>query len=176
MYINLTQFGDSSSGLGAFNVNWKSFLFQLATFLIVLLIFKRWILPPITKTLNERRSVLEQSLEQARKTKEELAAAEAKVEEMLNLGRTNADKILAGARDEAKAAVAKAEEAAKAQAQRIMGENESQLAQAKDRIREELKDELGNLVVETTEKILRQKLTAQADLELIKRSVRELKR
>ena len=59
------QASDSASGIGAFNINLKSFVFQLITFVIVLLVFKRWVLPPLLKTLEDRRQTLERSLTQA---------------------------------------------------------------------------------------------------------------
>jgi len=175
MTAGLAQFADSSSGLGAFNVNWKSFGFQLVTFFIVLLVFKRWILPPITKTLEERRKVLEQSLEQAKQTKDTLAKAEQEVEKMLTGGRQNADKVIASAREEARGLVSEAEGAGRAQVERLLAENQQQLEQAKTKLKAELRSELGELVVDTTEKVLRQKITAQADMELIKRAAKELK-
>ncbi len=172
---SLTQFADSSSGIGAFNINLKSFIFQLVTFLIVLLVFKRWILPPIVKTLEERRKVLEQSLEQARQTKETLTAAEQRVEKMLSGGRQSADKVLTQAREEAREIIVKAEDSARLQSERLLAENQKQLDQTKTKLKVELRSELGELVVDTTEKVLRQKITAQADMELIKRTVKELK-
>ena len=74
-----TQFAEvssSESGIGAFNINLKSFIFQLVTFVIVLLVFKRWVLPPLIKTLEDRRQTLEKSLTQAKETEEALARAE----------------------------------------------------------------------------------------------------
>lgn len=165
----------NSSGLGAFQVSLKALVFQLVTFLLVLLIFKRWILPPINKTLNQRRKTLEESLEQAKLTKQKLEAAEAKAEQLISAGRENADRVLREAKDEAKQVVAQAEAAAREQADRVLGENHAQLAQAKNRLSAELKEELTSLVVDTTEKVLRQKVSAQADMELIKRTVKEIK-
>jgi len=165
-----------SSGLGAFQVSLKALVFQLITFVLVLLIFKRWILPPINKTLSQRRQTLEESLEQAKLTKEKLEAAEAKAEQLLGAGRENADKVLREAKDEAKQVVAQAEAAAREQADRVLAENHAQLEQVKNRLSTELKQELTSLVVDTTEKVLRQKVSAQADMELIKRTIKDLER
>jgi len=168
------QFADSSSGLGAFNINWKSFLFQLVTFLIVLLIFKRWILPPINKTMDARRKTLEESLQNARKAKEDLEKAEARVEEMLKKGRLSADSVIKGAQEEYKGIVAKAEAAASEQAQRVMADAKDQISQEHNKLREELKGELADLVILTTEKVLRTKLNAREDAKLVEQSIKDL--
>ena len=67
------DFAQASGGIGAFNLNLKSFLFQLITFALVLLVLKRWVLPPLMKTMENRRLALEQSLADAKATEEALA-------------------------------------------------------------------------------------------------------
>lgn len=169
-----TQFADSTSGIGAFNINLKSFLFQLLTFLIVLLIFKRWILPPINKTIEARRKTLEESLQNARKAQEDLEKAEARVEEMVKKGRADADDVIKNAQAEYKSIVAKAESAAEAQAQRVIADAKDQISQEHNKLREELKGELTNLVVLTTQKVLRTKLDSKQDAKLVEQSIKEI--
>lgn len=172
----VVRFADSSSssGLGAFNINWKSFIFQLITFLLVLFIFKRWILPPISKTLMERRNTLEKSLTDAKRTEETLANAEAKADELLRGAREQADRAVVQAGAQAKEIVARAEAAADVRAQRIITETEERLNQERLKLREELKDELADLVVTTTEKVLRHKLNDYEDRKLVEAAVREI--
>ena len=54
-----------SSGISSLGINLKGFLFQLITFVIVLLILRRYVFPKLVATLEARRSALEQSLAQA---------------------------------------------------------------------------------------------------------------
>lgn len=163
------------SGLGAFNINLKSFLFQLITFVIVLLIIKRWVLPPVQKTLDERRQTLEKSLMQAKETEEALARAEVKAEEILARARTQADESLRGAKKTAEEIITGAETAAAKRGQLIIAEAQAQLTQEKNNLRLELREELAELVADTAEKIIRQKLSASSDRSLIERTLQEVK-
>lgn len=172
--INLpTQFADAS-GIGAFNINLKAFLFQLVTFVLVVLAFKRWVLPPILKTMQERQNTLEKSLEQAKQTEEALARAETKAEEILARARTQADEALSEAKKAGAAVVVDAEAAAALRASLIIKDAEARLAQEQTKLHEELRGELANLVAEATEKIIHQKLDQKTDRSLIEKTLRSL--
>lgn len=165
----------SESGIGAFNINLKAFLFQLATFVIVLWILRRWVFPKLASTLEARRQTLEQSLVDARKTREALARAEGEVDKLLNQAREQADQTLSDAQAQGKELIKSAETAAEQRAERLLKEAMSQIDQEKIKLREELKGELTELVVTTTEKVLRKKIDGKEDSRLIEQSVKELK-
>jgi uncharacterized membrane protein YhiD involved in acid resistance len=96
--IPSTQFAqDSSSGISSLGINLKSFIFQLITFLIVLMILRRWVYPKLVATLEERRKTLEESLIQAKQTEEALQKAEARSAELLQKARVQADAALVDA-------------------------------------------------------------------------------
>jgi F-type H+-transporting ATPase subunit b len=174
---SITQFADSStasSGIGAFNINLKSFIFQFVTFLLVLYVFKRWILPPILKTLDERRQTLEDSLTNAQQTEETLHKTEARVAEALQAARAQADSALADAQAEAKKIIAEGEQKGEESAERIRKDAEAFLAQQGERLRQELKAELVGLVAETTARVIEQKLTPEEDMKLIQDAVKVL--
>lgn len=173
-YVKFAETSSTSSGIGAFNINLKSFIFQLVTFLIVLLVFKRWVLPPITKTLEARRQTVEESLTKAKETEEALAKAEQKAEDILQKARGQADQSLTEANKHAKELISKAESSADVQAQRIIKEAQERLAQERDKLHDQLKGELADLVVLTTEKVLRQKINELEDRRLIEDSLKEV--
>lgn len=176
MEILIPQFAESSSGgISALGLNLKSFLFQLITFVIVLLILRRWVFPRLVATLEARRMALEESLIQAKQTEEALERAETRAAEILHDARAQADEALAQAKTQSKEVVARAELAAQVQAQRILNETKEQITQERRKLREELKHELANLVVATTEKVLRSKLNPKQDTELINNAIKEIK-
>lgn len=175
MFDHLAQFGDSSSGgISSLGLNLKSFIFQLITFLLVLLILRRWVFPKLVTTLESRRETLERSLEQAKETTEALEAAEEKASKLLHKAREQADASLADAAKKAEAVVASAENAATERAGRIIKEAESHLEQERQRLHQQLKAELADLVIQTTEKVIRKKLDDKADRELVEASLKEL--
>lgn len=172
---HFAETSSSSSGLGAFHVNLKSFIFQLITFVIVLLIFRRWILPPITKTLENRQNSLEKSLADAKATEEALAKAEARAEEILSRARQHADGALAEGKKAAEEVIAKAEIAGGQRATQIVADAEEHLKLERNKLRSELKAELADLVADATEKLIQEKLDEPRDRRLIERIVGGIK-
>jgi F-type H+-transporting ATPase subunit b len=183
LFSNLIQFahadtteGSSSGGISSLGLNVKSFIFQLITFLIVLLILRRWVFPKLVATLEERRKVLEESLEQARKTEETLRKTEAGAADILSKARDEADAALTDAQSRAKEIIAEAEKTGEVAASRIVKEAEAHLGQERNKLRDEIKEELTDLVVATTEKVIGKRLSAKEDMGLISESIKELER
>jgi F-type H+-transporting ATPase subunit b len=164
----------SSGGISSLGINLKSFIFQLITFLIVLLILRRWVFPKLVATLEARRKTLEESLVQARQTEETLHQAETKAGEILKQARTQADAALAEAGSKAEEIIAKGEAAAAERAARIIKEAEARLGQERERLHSELRKELAGLVAIATEKVLAKKLDEREDRALIERSLKEI--
>lgn len=167
---------ESSSGISSLGINLKGFIFQLITFLIVLLILRRYVFPKLVATLEARRKALEQSLVQAKETEETLARAETKAEEILAKARVSADEAIAEAKKTAEGVIADAEGTAAERAAIIVKEAETHLEQERAKLRQQLRGELAELVADATEKIVREKLNPQRDKILIERAIAEVAR
>ncbi|MBX4199383.1 F0F1 ATP synthase subunit B [Candidatus Saccharibacteria bacterium] len=171
-----TQFAaeatDSSGGLGAFNINLKDFIFQLITFLIVLAVLRKWVIPKIVETMDKRQQTLEQSLANAKATEEALAKAEVRAEEILGRARKEADEALAETKKAAAGVIADAEAAAAGRAAIIIKEAEARLNEEREKLRQELRQELAVLVADATQKVIEEKLDAKKDMSLIERAIK----
>jgi F-type H+-transporting ATPase subunit b len=174
----LTQFAqsDSGSGLGAFQLNLKDFIIQLITFVLVFLILRKWVVPKIVATMDNRQRTLEQSLENAKATEEALAKAEAKAEEILSKARALADEALAEAKQAATGRIAEAENKAAERAELIIKEAETRLGEEREKLRQELRSELADLVADATERIIDEKVDAKRDMSLIERAIKGVTR
>ena len=175
MSLPVTQFAQAdsgNSGLGAFQLNVKDFIIQLITFVLVFLILRKWVIPRLTETMNNRQKTLEQSLQNAKETEEALARAEARAEQILSQARAQADEALAEAKDAGADIVAKAESAAAARAELIVKEAESRLDEEREKLRTELRGEMAHLVADATEKIIHEKLDQKQDMSLIERAIK----
>ena len=166
----------AKSGISSLGLNLNSFLTQLATFVIVLLILRKWVFPKLVATIEKRRLTLEESLVQAKKTEETLAKAEQKATEILHRAREEADMALKDAKKQGEQLVAQAEQTAGAKAQKIIDQAQEQLEIDRQRLHRELRSELAELVALTTEHVLDKKLDEKTDMELINRQVKELAR
>lgn len=164
----------SSTGISSLGINLKGFIFQLITFLLVMLILRRWVFPKLVATLEARRAALEESLAQAKRTQEALERAELKSDELLAKARAQADSAMADAKTRADQLIAAGEAAASERAARIIKDAQGQLGKEREKLHTQLKKELAELVVTTTEKVLRNKIDAKADRALIEKSLKEL--
>ncbi len=155
--------------LQQFGIEGKLLVVQLINFLIFALVMWRFVLPRLTKLLDQRRSAIEDSLAQAETARKEAEAA-----------RTERDKITEDAKAQAAGIISQAQETATVQAAQIM-ENartdaagfvertERNLAADRERLTAELRAELAGLTVSATRAVLGDALSA-ADRERILRA------
>lgn len=167
LFTNFAVEAETKSGIGALGLDVKSFLFQLITFGLVLLLLRKYVYYKLIDTLDARRDAVLGSLDQAKKATEELGRAEAKVEALLVEARKEAGDIVSTAHKEAVVMVEAAEEKSRKKAEHLVSEARAQLEQDVLKARAELKHETKALVAMATEKIIGQKLTGSADEKLI---------
>lgn len=168
----LTNFADSSSGLGALGVDGQAFVIQLVTFVLAFLVLRRYAFKPILKVLNERRETIESGVKLGEQMKQEEAKMADKVEQALHEARQQADGIIAGAQDSGRQAVREAEEKARAKAEGVMSEARQNLAQEKARARQQLEKEVAGLVADATQVIIEEKIDPKKDAALIERALK----
>lgn len=169
----LTQFGDSSSGIGALGINGGAFLIQLITFLIAFLILRQFAFKPILKVLRERRELIESGVHLGEQMRKQEAELEEKVSATLHEARDKADEILAAAHDQARTALQQAEDKARDKATSIVEEAERRIAQDTNLARKKLEGELVGLISDATEAIIEEKVDARKDASLIDKALKE---
>lgn len=182
MITQLTQFAaeeahasEQAGGIAALGLDLKAFVFQLITFVLVLLFLKKFVYSKLVDTLEERRNAVVGSLEAAKQAAEDLSKAEEKVEKLLAEARQESADIVAIAHKEAAAMVEEAETKARKKADTIVADAKSQLDSEILKARTQLQKETKALVAEATEKIIGQKLTGAADEKLIEKALAEVK-
>ncbi len=175
----LLQFGsaeaaaESAGGLGVLGINGKAFLFQLITFVLVLVLLRKYVYGKLIDTLETRRQTVLDSLEQAKQAADELQGTEEKIEALLAQARKESSDIVATAHKESVAMVEDAELKARKKAEHIVSEAKAQLDQEILKARTELKKETKALIAEATEAIIGQKMTGAADEKLIENALAE---
>lgn len=172
----LTQFGaETAGGLGALGINLQGFLFQLITFVLVLLLLRKYVYGRLVDTLEARRKAVVESLDNAKEAAAELEKTNQKTAELLKEARKEAGDILATAQKEAAAVVEEAEQKASKRADHLLEQAEARIHTDIAAAKANLQHELVGLVTAATEKVLRQKLDAKADNALVKKALEEVK-
>ncbi len=168
----MTQFADSSSGLGSLGVDGKAFIIQLVTFVLAFLVLKRYAFEPISKLLEQRRKIIEEGVSLGEQMKKDKAALEAKISETLADARVEADSLIAEAHDAGRQAIRDAEEKASAKAAVIIKEGEERAVNEMARARKKLESEIVGLVSDATEVIIGEKVDAAKDAALIDKALK----
>lgn len=157
-----------------FGFNTSLFVSQVISFLIVAFLLHRFAYKPILKQLEVRRQVIAQSLENAERIKQELAETETARKKLLADANAHANKLI----EEARNAAAKVQET---ETQRAIAAAEQIIAKAREaaaldhqRMLNELRKEIGQLVVRTTAQVTGKILTLEDQKRLIDETNKEL--
>jgi F-type H+-transporting ATPase subunit b len=149
------------------------FLWNLLAFLILFFILKKMAWKPILKSLNEREKSIADSLATAERVKAEMAQLKNENEALLAKAREERATMLKEARDTKEKIINEAKEQAKVEAGRIITDAQTAIEQQKMAAITDLKNQVGNLVIEVSEKILRRELTDKTEQEKYIRQVSE---
>jgi F-type H+-transporting ATPase subunit b len=168
----LTQFGDSSSGIGALGLNLTSFLIQLGTFIIAFLVLRKWAFEPILKVLKQRRDTIEQGVALGEKMQKEQVELEQKVAQALRDARTEADRIISEAGERGRQVMADAETKAKQKAEGLIAAAGDRIDQDIKLARSQLEKEVSGLVAEATEAVIGEKVDLKKDAALIDKALK----
>jgi F-type H+-transporting ATPase subunit b len=130
----------------------------LLAFIIVFFILKKFAWKPILKALNDREKGIADSLETADRVRAEMSQLKSENEELLAQAREERAAMLKEARDIKDRIVNDAKEQAKAEASKIMTETQQAIEQQKMAAMTDVKNQIGKMVIEVAEKILRKEL------------------
>lgn len=121
--------------------------------------------PAITKGLKAREEGIANSLAAAEKVKAEMAHLKSENEALLAQAREERATILREAKEAGDKMVAESKEKAKAEFDRILTEAQSTIEQQKNAAIVDVKNMIGKMVIEVTEKVIRKELVNQKDHE-----------
>jgi F-type H+-transporting ATPase subunit b len=122
-----------------------TFFVELIIFVIVLFVMWRFIVPPITKALQDRADRVARTAQERQEATDKLAAAEARFEEALTAARREAGDIRAEARAEGQRVIDELRGQAGEEADNARRRTEADLAEQRERALRELQGHIGSL-------------------------------
>lgn len=131
-------------------------------FIIVFVVLRKYAWGPILSSLDQREKNIAGSLETAERVKREMAQLKSENEELMAKAREERAAMLKEARETKDRIVAEAKEQAKVEANKIIVDAQQQITAQKMAAITDVKNEVGKLVVEVTEKLLRKQLASPA--------------
>jgi F-type H+-transporting ATPase subunit b len=133
-------------------------IWTLLAFLIVFFLLKKMAWPAIIKGLRDRENSITESLATAQKVKEEMALMKSENETLLAKAREERGLMLKEARDTKDKIINEAKEQAKVEANKIITEAQIAINAQKMAALTDVKNQVGKLVIEVSEKVLRKEL------------------
>jgi len=160
--------------LQSMGIQWPKLIAQAVNFAIVLFILWRWAYRPVFAMLDARREKIAEAMADADKIKADLAKTEAERREILTKAGDQANKLI----EEARAAAARVRDQetqkAVAAAEQIMIKAREAAVQDHNRMLQELKREVGRLVVQTTATVTGKILTPEDQRRLAEEAEKQL--
>ena len=148
----------------------------LLAFIIVYLILKKYAWPSIIGGLKKREQSIAESLATAERVRGEMAELKSENEDLLAQAREERAKLLKEAREIKEKIIGEAKEQAKTEAAKIVAESQAAINTQKMAALTDVKNQVGKMVVEVSEKILRRELeNKDAQEKYIKELTSEIK-
>ena len=138
---------------------------NLVAFLFLLIILRRFAWKPILKSLKERETGIADSLATAERVKAEMAQLKSENEALLAKAREERALLLKEARDTKDKIINEAKEQAKIEAGKIITDANAAIQQQKMAALTDVKNQVGKLVIEVAEKVLRRELNDKSQQE-----------
>ncbi len=151
-----------------------TFIVELAAFLIVLLILRRFVLPPISKIIDERQATIRKALADAEEAKQRAAEAEEEYKRIVGEARQQARSVVEEANRQAEQARADRREQAEAEYQRIVASAYAEIDAQTRRARQELRQQVADLAIVVAERVIGEGIDRQAQSALIDRTISEV--
>lgn len=148
---------------------------QIITFLGLLYLLNRYLYEPLNTILEERRTKIDQGLENAEKGESLLVDAEAKKEEVIDAGREEAKTIIEKAHKRASLLEEEAVNRGKERESQLIEAAEEELMNEKQKAKHELTKDVGDLIISAASKLVNTELDAKKHKKLIDNFIADFK-
>lgn len=140
-------------------------IWTLIAFAIVFFILAKFAWKPIVGALQERQNNIDDAILSAEKVRQEMSELKSENEELLAKAREERSQMMRDAKETRDKIIADAKEQAKNEMNKIVADAQAVIHQQKMAAITDLKNQIGNLVLEVSEKVIRKELSNPADQE-----------
>ncbi len=147
------------------NPSFGLLVWTLIAFLLVFFILKKFAWKPILSSLKERELGIADAIASAEKIKAEMSQLKSENEALLTKAREERGSILKEAKEHADRMLTEAKDKAKLEYEKIVADAQVAIQQQKNAALTDVKNQVGALVIEVSEKILRRELSNKPEQE-----------
>jgi F-type H+-transporting ATPase subunit b len=151
-----------------------TFFVELAAFIVVVWILGRFILPYITKGMDQRQATIRQALTDAEEAKRRAAEAEADYKQAIGEARAQARAVVDEANRLAEQMRAEKRQQADEEYERVLARAQTDIDAQVRQASEALRQQVGDLAISVVEKVLGEGLNPSVHHDLIDRTIAEV--
>jgi F-type H+-transporting ATPase subunit b len=159
-----------------FQIETSLIFWSAVSFSILLLLLKKWALPPLLQLMEARRAKIESDLSYAQAAQAEAAALSAQSQQKLQAAKQRAEKIITDTTQRAQAQKEEIINKAESRAGQIVDQARLKTQTEAQKARTALQAEITSLVVEAGSKIIPQALSDADHLKIIEAGLKELEK
>ena len=138
-------------------------LWTWITFGVLLFLLGKFVFPPLMNSIRTREEKIRQSVDRANQIEQRLAEIEQEHAATVKRSRDEADEILRRAREDAEAVRSRLLEKADREVQEIYAQARARIAEERAAAVESIRQEIAELVCETSEKVIGRSFTTEED-------------
>lgn len=155
------------------NIN-ATLLAQALVMIVFVAICWRYVYPPLLSVMKEREKKISDGLEAAKKANDSLEEAKLAYDKELDQAKAEAAEILEKANTRASQIVKDASSKAEAEAEKILTSASITVENETNKAKEELRQQMSEIIIETTQKILNSEISKEKHEEILKKAAEEL--
>lgn len=147
---------------------------QASTFLVLVLVTMKFVWPPLTQAMEQRRQKIAEGLAQSDEAEKALEKAEQQAEQIIREARAKSGEIIDQAGKRGNEIVEQAKQDAIAERDRQVAAAEADIKLATNQAREVLREKLAELTIAGAERVIEQELDAERHRKLLDKLAAEL--
>lgn len=148
-----------------------TFIVELVAFLIILGILAKYVLPPIDKAVKKRQDEIRVGLEEAEEGRRQLARAKEERAKSIEEARREARSIIEKATEQAETERAEIVKRGQEEYDRRLSRAQAELELSVKRATEDLRHQVVDLVIKTSERVIRHQLDTDGHRDLIEEAI-----
>lgn len=145
----------------------STLIITIINIVVLFLVLKKVLFKPVNKFMDNRTKKIEEGLKIAQEAKEMIEKMQVEYDEKLKQAKKDGDEVVLMYKKMAEKEYRETVEAAKSESERILEDTRLQLQAEKERIVSSIKDEMADLVLATSEKVIKKNMDSNTNRKLI---------
>ncbi len=167
--------GGVEAGLKALGVDGKLLAAQILNFIILVIILRKFLYKPLLGLLEKRREQIEQSAQKADEIEKRYAEFQIEHQERIDQSKKEATELIQKAKESAELLKSETLSQTQAENEKLLERAKLEIEDQRQSMMQELKAEIGTLVIETTQKIIGSSIDTKTATRFIEEAVKEVK-